>query len=158
MANGVFNIAKGRAKEYYDRVVQQDPAGCELKVALFEGTITDAVLEDLDTLALIVSSALTEASFTGYARKTVDDASSPAIASTPAPDDTANDNSYTLPDLTWTSAGSGNTLTRLVVCYSPAAASADSAIIPLTYHDFSISTNGGDLTADFPATELFTAS
>lgn len=156
MADGVCNIAKGRAKEYYARVKGNDPAASVLTLVLCTGTETDDNIEAADTLAAVLATSLAEATFTNYARKQLTDSD---LAAVPAPDDTADDNSYTLPDTTWSSAGgaSNDTLTRLIVCYDPDGTDTDASMIPLTFHDFSITTNGGDLTADF-GTDVFTAS
>ena len=41
MANGPFNVAKGRAIEYYNRVSNNDPAASVFKLVLATGTATD---------------------------------------------------------------------------------------------------------------------
>jgi len=157
MANGVFNISKGRAKEYYARVDGNDPAGSELVLILCTGTETDDNIADADTVAAVLATSLAEATFTNYVRKDLTDTD---LAAPPAPDDTGNDNGYTLPDTTWSTAGgaTNNDVTRIIVAYDSTGSAADSALVPLTYHDFVVTTNGGDLTADFPAADLFLAS
>ena len=157
MGNGVCNIAKGRAKGYYDRVKSNDPAASILTLVLFTGTEADGDLEDFDTLAAVLAGSLSEATFTNYAREQYTDAQ---LAATPAPDDTGNTNGFTIPDRTITAAGGtvDNTLTRAVLCYDPDGTDTDASMIPLTYHDFSVTTNGGDLTIDAPAADLFLAS
>ena len=155
MADGVFNIAKGRAKEYYARVKGNDPATAELVLILFTGAGTDATLRDLDTVAAIEADAgFAEATDASYARKDLTDSD---LAAIPAPDDTADDNSYTLPDTTWTALAGAESITRLVIAYDSTGSGADSALVPLTFHDFVVTTNGGDVTADF-GTDVFTAS
>lgn len=154
MADGVFNIAKGRAKEYYARVKSNDPAGSELVLILFTGTETDDDLEAMDTVAAIEAGNLVEVTDASYSRIDLTDSD---LAAIPAPDDSADDNSYTLPDSTWSSLAGGDSITRLVVAYDPTGSSADSALIPLTFHDFVVTSNGGDVTADF-GTDVFTAS
>jgi hypothetical protein len=144
MANGVFNIAKGRAKEYYSRVKSNDPAGSELVLILCTGTETDDNIEAADTITAVLATTLAECTFTNYVRKDLTDT---LLAAVPAPDDAADDNSYTLPDTTWTSAGgaSNDTITRIIVAYDSTGTDADSALVPLTFHDFSLTTNGGDV-------------
>lgn len=159
MGDGVFNIAKGRVVEYYNRVENNDPANSALIVVLAEGAITDATLEDLDTLAAVTGDAgFTEATFTNYARKVLTDAD---LAALPSPDDTNNRYEVDVPDQVWSSAGgaSNDTLTRLIICYdSDTTGGTDTNIVPLTFHDFSITTNGGDLTAQINANGFFRAS
>ena len=159
MADGVFNIAKGRIVEYYNRVESNDPANSALVVVLGFGAITDATLEDLDDLAAVIADAgFTEATFTNYARKTLTDTD---LAALPAPDDTNNRYDIDLPDQTFTAAGNGanDTLTRLLVCYdNDTTGGVDANIIPLCFYDFSVTTDGSDLTAQFNAAGFFRAS
>ena len=53
MANIVFNIAKGRVAELYDRVKSNDPANSAIILVPIEtsGLESDATLIDADTLA-----------------------------------------------------------------------------------------------------------
>jgi hypothetical protein len=158
MANGVFNIAKGRVNGYHSRVNDNDPANSALIVVLLKVTEVDATLEDYDDLATLLAAAgNTEADFTNYARKTLTDTD---IGATTV-DDTNNNQRADIPDQTWTSAGgtTDNTLVKLLVCYdSDTTGGTDSNIIPLTFHDFSTTTNGNDLTAVVNANGYFSAS
>lgn len=159
MADGVFNIAKGRVVELYNRVESNDPAAAILQVVLGFGTITDAVLRDLDSMQAILDDVnFDEATFTAYGRKDLGDAQ---LATLPAPDDTADRYEVTIPNQTWSPAGgaSNNDLTRLLIVYAPSgAAGADSGKIPLTFHDFVVTTDGSDLTAQINASGFFRAS
>ncbi len=164
MGDGVFNISKGRVIEFYNRVENNDPAASELVVMLGFGTITDAVLIDLDDFAAIIAdSNFTEATFTNYAEKVGNSDGSGvdfALASLPAPDDGNDRYEVDLPDIVWTSAGNGtnNTLTRLITGYDAAGTGTDSGIIPLTFHDFAVTTDGSNLTAEFAALGFFRAA
>ena len=159
MGDGVFNIAKGRVVEYYNRVESNDPTSSALIVVLGVGAITDATLRDLDTLQAVLDDAgFTEATFTNYARKTLTDAE---LAALPSPDDTNDRYEVDIPDQTWSSAGgaANNTLTRMLVCYdNDTGAGTDTNIVPLTFHDFAITTNGSDLTAQINANGFFRAA
>ena len=155
MANGVFNIAKGRVAELVERVESGDPAAARLQIRLLKAAEADATLEDYDTFsALLVPAGNTEADFTNYATKTL---SSTELSRTV--DDTANTQYVTSTDQTWTSAGgaTNNTLVKLVICYDPLGTDVDANLIPLTHHDFSATTDGNDLIADF-GTSFYTAS
>ena len=104
MADFVFNIAKGRAAELYNRVDSNDPANSALIVAAFNSSDTDATLRDLDTLAAIEGAASTaEATNSGYARKVLTDADLVAFA----PDDTNDRVDLDIPDQTWTAVAAG---------------------------------------------------
>lgn len=135
MANFVFNIAKGRVVEYYNRVENNDPAASALIVIPIEtaGLEAQSVLEDKDDVSALLSGTTNEQTTMG--RKTLTDAD---LAVLPAPDDTNNRFSLDLPDITWSGAqGAGNAISALVIAYdSDTAAGTDANIIPLTYHDF----------------------
>lgn len=156
MANGVFNVAKGRVVELHNRVAGNDPANSGLVVVLMTANEADATLEDYDNLSLLLAAGgNTEATFTNYARKVLTDTAVTAVT----PDDANNYQTTDLADQVWTSAGgaSNNTLTKLVICYDPDTTGGDdTALIPLTHHDFTPTTNGNDLTAQI--TGYFRAS
>jgi hypothetical protein len=153
MANIVFNIAKGRVKEYYNRVKSNDPTNAALILVPIEtsGLESDATLRDVDDLAALIAGATNEQTTMG--RKTLTDAD---LAAVPAPDDGADTNSVALPSVTW-SAASGNAISKIVVCYDPdTTGGADSAIIPLTMFDAVATPDGNDLV--LTAGTFFTAS
>lgn len=157
MADGVFNIAKGRVVEYYNRVKGNDPAASRFTVLLLETDVVDATMEDYDDLAAILAGASIEAAFTNYARVHLEDTD---LAALPAPDDTNNRYEVDIPDTVWTAAGgaANETLARLIVCYDPLGTNIDANLIPLTFHDFVITTNGGDMTAAYDALGFFRAA
>lgn len=160
MADGVFNIAKGRAVELYNRVKSNDPANSAFVIVLLKAAEADGVLEDYDDLgALLGAAGNTEADFTNYTpRKVLSDAE---LAALPAPDDTNNRYDIDLPDQTWTAAGGAlnNTLVKLLVCYdSDTTLGTDANILPVAHYDFAVTTDGSDLTAQFNAAGFFRAS
>lgn len=159
MANQCFNIALGRVAELYNRVDLSDPANAVLVIVLLAttGVESDAVLKDKDDLAAVVSGATNEATNTGYARKVLSDADIAAFA----PDDTNDRVDLDIPDQTWTAVANDGTgaISDLLVCYDPdSTAGADSAIVPLTMHDFAVTPDGSDLTAQISATGFYRAS
>ena len=158
MADGVFNIAKGRVAEFFKRIDSNDPSTSVFKFVLLKssGLEADDTLNNYDDLAALLTAANDEADFTNYARKVITDAE----IAMPAPNDTTNLIDLDLPDQTWTSAGGGtnNTLGKLIIVYFPDTAGADSTGIPCTYHDFSVTTDGSDLTAQIAAAGFFRAS
>lgn len=157
MADGVFNIAKGKVNEYHDRVDGNDPANSALVVVLLSAAEADGTLEDYDTLAAVLAGANTEATFTNYARKVLTDTDITASVV----DDTNNRREADIPDQTWSSAGgaSNNTLVKMLICYdNDTTAGTDTNIIPLCHYDFSATTNGGDLTAQINAAGYFRAA
>lgn len=158
MADGVFNIAKGRVNELVTRVDTNDPTNSALIIVLLQAGEADGTLEDYDDLSTLLAAAgNTEATFTNYARKTLTDTD----LTTPTPDDTNNRMDADFPDQTWTSAGgaTNNTLVKLLVCYdSDTTGGTDSNIIPLTHHDFAVTTDGSDLIAQVAAAGFYRAS
>jgi hypothetical protein len=139
MANIVFNVAKGRVREYYDRVDNNDPGTARLVLIPIEtsGLETDANLIDSDSVAEVLDGATNEQTTMG--RKYLTDTELSASAQ-----DDGNDRlQLSLPTVTWTAA-SGNAISKIVVAYDPNS-SADSAIIPLTMFDATATPDGNDL-------------
>lgn len=142
MANIVFNIAKGRVVEYYNRVKNNDPANSAIIIVPIEttGLESDATLIDMDDLAAVLVGTTNEQTTMG--RKTLTDAD---LAALPAPDDTNDRYDVSLPTVTWTAA-TGNPISKLLVCYdSDTTAGTDSNIIPLTMFDFAATPSGADI-------------
>ena len=142
MAHIVFNVSKGRVKEYYARVKGNDPANSAIILVPIEtsGLETDAVLIDKDDLAAVLSGTTNEQTTMG--RKTLTDADLAAVS---APDDTYDRNECDRPTVTWTGA-TGNAISKILVCYDPdTTGGTDSAIIPLTLFDFAITPDGSDV-------------
>lgn len=141
MANGVFNIAKGRIAQ----LVSND--NTKLVAILLKVAEADATLEDYDDMStLLAAPGNTEADFTNYARKSTTDTDG-----TVTTNDTDNRKEVDMPDLTWASAGgaSNNTLVKLIIAYNNGA--GDANLIPLTHHDFAVTTDGTNLVAQMAA-------
>jgi hypothetical protein len=149
----------GRVAELYNRVDLSDPTNAVLVVVLLAATgiETDAVLRDKDTLADVVSGTTNEATNTGYARKILSDSDITAFA----PDDTNDRVDLDIPDQTWTGVANDGTgaIGDLIICYdSDSTGGADSAIVPLTLHDFAVTPDGSDITAQIAAAGFYRAS
>jgi hypothetical protein len=159
VADEVFNIAKGRVVELYNRVESNDPSASALIVVLLKVAEVDSVLRDYDDLGTLIAAAgNTEADFTNYARKTLTDVE---LASLPAPDDVNDRYEVTIGNQVWASAGgaTNNTLVKLLVCYdADTGAGTDSNILPLVHLGFAVSTNGANLTATTHANGFFRAA
>jgi hypothetical protein len=148
MANFTFNVAKGRVVEYYNRVENNDPAASALVVIVLATTGLEAqgVLEDADTFAAVVAGTTNEVTGTGWNRKTLTDTE---LAAFPAPDDTNNRYAVALPSFSWTPDAAADDASALVVCYdADTAAGTDANLIPLTHHDFVVSTDGNQVTVN----------
>lgn len=137
MADGIFNIAKGAFAEKFR---DSDSAGI---VMLLTANEAETTLIDRTTVALMLAEAgTTEATFTSYARKT-------GIVGVITVDNTNDRVDVDIPDQTFTAATSGQTMTKLIVAYEESA--ADSGRIPLSHHDFAVTTDGSDITAQVNA-------
>lgn len=155
MADQVFNIAKGRITEFYNRIVSNDPINSAFVLILLKTSEADSTLIDYDTLGALLAGANTEANFTNYARKVLTNTD---IAALPAPDDTNNRFDLDLPDYIYTSAGGAvnNSIVKLVLCYdSDTLLGTDAAIIPLIHYDFVTTTDGTDVNVNWPAAGFF---
>lgn len=137
MANQIFNIAKGAFAEKFR---DADANGI---VLLLEANEAETALIDHDNLSVLLAAAgNTEATFTNYVRQT-------PVTGTVTVDDTNDRVDVDIPDQTWTTAGPGNALTKLIVAYEDAA--ADTTRVPLSHHDFVVTPDGSNLTAQFNA-------
>ena len=155
MADLVFNIAKGRVAELYNRVDSNDPANSALVVVPVDvGATTDATLRDFATLATVLAGGVTERTTGGWNRKTLTDVDLAAFAA-----DNVNDRvDVDIPDLTWTAVTAG-AVTDLIICYdNDTTTGTDANLIPLTLHDFPITPDGSDVVAQIAATGFFRAS
>lgn len=146
MADGVFTISKGAVAEKI-----RDGAS-NVGILLLKAAEVDADLVKHDDLSsLLGASGNTEADFTNYTRKT-------GLTGTVTVDDANNYVTVDVPDQTWTSAGgtTDNSLVKLVIFYDEGG--TDATRIPLTHHDFVVSTGGGDLTAQVNSSGFYKVS
>jgi len=156
VADLVFNIAKGRVTEFYHRVDGSDPTDAVLLVTAWVVGDTDDAVRDVDTVAAIEALGSTaEATNSGYARKSLSDSDLSAWA----PDDTNNRVDLDIADQTWTGVAAGDNWTDLVIAYDlDSTGGADSAIVPCTLHDFALTADGSDVTAQIASAGFFRAS
>lgn len=154
MADFVFNIAKGKVHQYCENVDSGSPANSRLKVIPLEtsGLEADSTLKDYNDLSALLGGTSNEQSTMG--RKTL-----AAADVTITVDDTNDRVDIDLSDITWTGA-TGNAISKLVIVYCPDGVTpgADSTFIPLTAHDFVITPDGSDVTAQVAAAGFFRAS
>ena len=156
MADFVFNIAKGRVAELYNRVDLNDPANSALIIVVIDAAgDTDAAMKDRADLAALLGGTANEVTNTNYARKTLTDADLTAFAA-----DNTNDRvDLDIPDQTWTAVAAGSAWTDLLVCYdSDTTGGTDSGIVPCTLHDFAVTPGGSDIVAQINAAGFFRAS
>lgn len=154
MGDGVFNIAKGRVAGFANNVNDNDPATALFRVILFKTGDTDANLEDFATVAAIIAGASVEADFASYARQDITDTQTAGGVV----DNTNNRMEVDCDDVIWTNATTGQAIARLVFAYDDSGSDADAVMIPLSFHDFIVTTNGNDLTAQIDALGFYRAA
>jgi hypothetical protein len=157
MADQVFNIAKGRVAEFYVRIDGNDPANSAFIVLILAtaGIESDATLRDVDTVTALVAGTTNEVTNSGYARKTLTDADLTAFA----PDDANDRVDLDIPDQTWTAVAAGDGWNDLVIAYdNDTTGGTDANVVPCTMHDFVVTPDGSDITAQIAAAGFFRAS
>lgn len=144
MANFTFNVSKGRIVEFYNRAENNDPANSAIILVPLSASGTEAQGQDLDDLnAVLTSGFFTERTTGGWVRKTLE---SVQLASLPTPDDVNNRYAVQVPTVIWTAPAAGNNTTGLLACYdADTTAGTDANIIPMTHHDFAVTTDGNDV-------------
>lgn len=154
MADQIFNIGLGRVHELAIRVNGNDPANSAFIVAVLAtaGIETDAVLKDKDDLAAVVAGTTNEVTNTNYARKTI-------TSITVTVDDSNDRVDLDIADQTWTGVAAGDGWNDFLVCYdSDTTGGTDANIVPLTMHDFVVTPDGSDITAQIAAAGFYRAS
>lgn len=166
MADFVFNVARGRVRQYYDAVDSNatttqagivSTANSALVIVLLEtsGLEADATLADYDDLSTLLAGTSNEPTGGTYVRKTLTDTEIAASAQ----DDTNNrlDLDITT-DPVWTAlTTTGNAaISALLVCYdNDTTGGTDSSIVPLTKHGFVFTPDGTDVTAVIAAAGFY---
>ncbi len=156
MADFVFNIAKGRVAELYNRVDSNDPANSAIIIVVIDANgDSDATMKDRDDLSALLGGTANEVTNSGYARKTLTDSDLTAFA----PDDTNDRVDLDIPDQTWTGVAAGSSWTDLLTNYdNDTTGGNDTNVVPMTNHDFAVTPDGSDITAQIAAAGFFRAS
>jgi hypothetical protein len=102
-----------------------------------------------DVAALLAVSNIDEMSGTGYVRKTM-------AGMTVTEDDAGNQAIMDANDITWTGIDAGTA--RAIVVYKYNASDASAELISLHDTNFPKTTNGGDLTVQWPSTGVITGT
>jgi hypothetical protein len=129
------DVSLGREVELYNRVNNSDPTNAVLTaVVLASPAEATSALRGYATLATLLA-ANPEVTNTNYARIELDDADLAAAAV----DSATHTYTLELPVLTWDAGGgpdAGDAWDYVVICYdSDSTGGADSAIIPISYHE-----------------------
>lgn len=140
MANFAYNVAKGRAVEWFYRVENNDPANSAFILVPLSASGTEAEGQDYDTLTAVLAGTANEQTGGGWVRKTL---TSTELAAFPTPDDTNNRYDVSNPQVTWTTPGVGNNLTGMLVCFDyDTTTGTDANTIPVSHHDLVFTADG----------------
>lgn len=147
MANFAFNISKGEIKKYCKLDGGANDALIVIPIEA-TGVEADDTLNNYDDVAALLVGTNNEQTTMG--RKTI---SSVTITV----DDINNWVDCDFADQVWTGA-TGNAISDLLVAYDPdTTAGTDSSLVPLTFHDFAVTPDGSDITAQVAAAGFFRA-
>lgn len=155
MANFVFNKNKGRITELAERVEANDPADAAFYVIpiLTAGIETQANLEDSLTFTEVIDGTTDEATAGGWNRKTLGNGTL-----TINYDMTNNWATVDFADQTWTGVATANNVSALVLCYASVVSPTNAQLIPMTHHDFAVTTDGSDIVAVIATAGFFRAA
>jgi hypothetical protein len=145
MADFVFNVAKGKAAEK----LADATTSLGILILATSGLESDATLRDKTTLTDLVSGTTNEVTNSGYARKT-------SLTATVAVDQANDRTDVDVADQTWTAVAAGDGWSKLVTFIDEAG--TDGTRIPLTAHDFVVTPDGSDITAQIAAAGFYRAS
>jgi len=153
MADLILNEALGRSLTLIQNVEDNSPAAAVLRLHLWVISATDATLRDVtdgnvDDFEAITNVA--EASNSGYANQSMDETDIVITV------DDANDRvDVVFSDQTFTAVVAGDNPTDMTLSYDADGSDTDTTTKVLVVWDFSVTPNGGDIVADFPATAAF---
>lgn len=140
MADGIFNISKGKIRTQAELTATNDALIFVLLKTT--GLVADDTLNNYVDLAALLAGASDESTATNYVRKNI-------TTATITQDDTNNRVDIDVADQTWTTlGGADNTaISKAIVCYDgDTTAGTDSAVVPVSYHDFVITPDASDVT------------
>jgi hypothetical protein len=157
MADFIYNIGKGRIAELAARVNANDPTNSVLVILILatSGIQADSVLIDVDTVAALLAGTTNEVTNSGYARKVLDNTGGITVTV----DDTNDWTDVDIPDQTWTAVAAGDGWNDFVTAYdSDSTAGTDTNIVPTSQHDFVVTPDGSDITAQIATAGFYRAS
>jgi len=138
-----FNIAKGRAVEFVNRVKTGDPAASRLYAIPLSTSVAQATAIDVDDFAALLTAGAVEQTAGGWSRITLAAADITALT----PDDTNDRFDADFIDLVWAGPTTGNNIVSIVICYASVATPTNAQLIPISHHDFPITADGSQVTA-----------
>ncbi len=154
MADLVFNSALGAVKQWVENVENNSPVAAVLRLHAWVITATDDDVNNQDTISELQALALSaEATNSGYANLVMDETDITITV-----DDTNNWVDLILGDQTFTAIVAGDVWSDITYSYDPDGTDTDTTTLLMTLHDFVVTPNGGDITADEGANGFYRAS
>ena len=142
MADIVFNIAKGRISEYFDRVDNNDPAAGVITLVPVSVAGTVANVGHMDSLDLVLA-VTTERVSSGWARVELTDTQ--LETTNYDPNDTDDRMDVSIPEVSLGSP-TADAIVGILVCYDAATGGGtDADIIPLTHHDLAVTGDSSEV-------------
>jgi hypothetical protein len=147
VADLVMNISLGKVKYYWELPAAAD--GIIVVPLEATGIQADATIRDHDFLDVLLAASNNEQTTMG--RKTI------TTGITITVDDANERLDIDCADQVW-AAATGNAVSDLLFCYDPdTGAGTDATVVPLHLHDFAVTPDGSDITAQIAATGIFRA-
>ncbi len=154
MADFVFNVAKGRAVQFYKNVDDNSPAAAVIRVFIIDNNAeTDDNMGDTDDMTALFATLANEVTNANYANKSLDETNITLTL-----DDSANVYDVDIDDQTFSAIGAGDAWTDLVMAYDFDGSDTDGTTIPISNHDFVLTPDGSDITAQIDAAGIFRAA
>jgi hypothetical protein len=161
MADFAFNRSKGRTVQFAELILgaASPYTNAAFIASLWNITATDATEIDLDDFAAIeaqgTNAELTSGTNANYARKTLDETGD---GLTVTYDDTNDRVDIDVNDQTWTALGAGTAITDFIMGFdNDTTAGTDSNILPVSQHDFVVTPDGSDVTAQIATAGFYRA-
>lgn len=154
MANYLFNIAKGRAGEFAYRVKNADPSASRLFLIAISTDVAQATAVDVDDFGAFVTAGGVEATNGSYTKKTIAAADVIAVG----PQDASDTYTFDINDMTWTAVAAGVSWVALILGYSSVTSPTNAQIVPISHHDFAVTPDGSDITAQIASGGIYSAA
>ena len=154
MANFVFNGALGRFVQQAQNVEDNSPAAAVLRIHAWDSSAADDLTNNArDVAALEATAGVAEVTNSGYANILMDE-----VDITITINDTTNLVDVDVTDQVFTAILTGDSWTDLSISYDADGSDTDGTTTTMTYHDFVVVPNGGDITAQIAAAGFGRAS
>lgn len=155
MADQMHNVGLGRFAQWAINVDTNSPTNSALIMSVWfnDGSSTDDQIKDADTVAAIEALAgVTERTANGWQRRTLVDSDVTVTI-----DDTNNRTDVDIPDQTYTAVTTDNSTDIGVAYDDDTTAGTDANILPGTWHDFAVTADGSDVTAQIATAGIYRA-